>query len=208
MVGVLVSIGVMVAPPTGAGLIPAGTKTATDCYGEFDVQGAAGTNVVTCIDGDPTCDMDGLCQGICMFDVAVCLNQTNIPGCTPAPLKRAVVVVGAPLSITTTTDASPVCGPFSPVTVRLKGKKRPRPGKLRLRMTVVTTATPSRERNKLTLICTPRTDACPTTTTTIASTSTSSTTTTLPPPDANALFTNSRLAAFNSAFPATLTLQH
>ena len=73
------------ARPASAGLIPGGGKAASDCYAEFDVQGVSGSNKVTCTDGEPGCDSDSACQGTCTFRVAVCLNQTNVPGCNPKP---------------------------------------------------------------------------------------------------------------------------
>src|SRR5262249_33942662 len=84
------------ARPASAGLIPGGGKAASDCYAEFDVQGASGSNKVTCTDGEPGCDTDSACQGTCTFRVAVCLNQTNVSGCTPKPLKKPAKA-GAPL---------------------------------------------------------------------------------------------------------------
>src|SRR5262249_56013648 len=73
-----------------------GGKAGADCEGGFDVQGASGSNKVTCTDGEPGCDTDSACQGTCTFRVAVCLNQTNVSGCTPKPLKKPAKA-GAPL---------------------------------------------------------------------------------------------------------------
>src|SRR5207253_4130154 len=54
----LVSCLALTARGTGAALIAGGSNPRSDCYVEFDVQGAAGSNPVECTDGDP-CDTDG-----------------------------------------------------------------------------------------------------------------------------------------------------
>src|SRR6516225_8453642 len=108
------------ARPASAGLIPGGGKAASDCYAEFDVQGASGSNKVICTDGEPGCDTDSACQGTCTFRVAVCLNQTNVAGCTPKPFKKPAKV-GAGLVPPSVLDGSPVCGAFMNVPVTLKG---------------------------------------------------------------------------------------
>ena len=173
------------------GLIPGGGKAASDCYAEFDVHGASGSKKVTCTDGDPACDTDGQCQGTCTFSVAVCLNQTNVQGCTPKPLKRPAHVSGG-LTAPTAQGAAAVCGPSGTIAVKLKGgKKANKRGRKKIKLTAIVTGKPSRETDQLTLICEPRQGACPppvtTTTTTIVTattapnattTTTSSTTTT------------------------------
>lgn len=191
VVAVAVLVGAS-ARPGFSDLIPGGGKSAADCYAELDVQGAGASTKVVCTDGDPACDTDGQCQGVCTFAVGLCLNQTNVDGCVPKALKKPVKVSGAPLSVLTATDASPICGPSSDVAVALKGRKKKR-GKKRITVTVVVTGKPGRDRDRITLTCERREGECPTTTTT---------TTTLPPPDATALLTGSRLAAFSTVDPA------
>ncbi|HEV7731856.1 MAG TPA: DUF4394 domain-containing protein [Candidatus Binatia bacterium] len=181
-------------------LVPGGGKAASDCYLEFDVFGASGSPKVTCIDGDPACDTDGQCQGVCTFAVGICVNQTNVAGCTPAVPKKALKVKGATLVTVTTTDAAPLCGALRDVPVALGGKKRTKRGKKRITATAVVDGKPARETDRLVLLCTPREGACPTTTTTVPTTTT--TTTTLPPsPDAQLLLTGARLAAVSTVIP-------
>ncbi len=190
-----------IASTGGAVLVPGGGSATSDCYVEFDVRGALGTNKVTCTDGDPACDADGQCQGTCTFEVGVCLNQTNVAGCTPTPLKKALAVKGAPLSVVVAADASPVCGPSSSVPVALKGKKRNKRGRKKIKATAIVTGKPARDADRLVLLCVPRAGDCPTTTSTVSAPTTTSTT--LPPaPDANALLTGAQLAAFSTLDPA------
>src|SRR5262245_23690807 len=103
-----VAVVLTLAAPGQGGLVPGGGRPASDCYGEFNVEGATGTSKIVCTDGDPACDTDGQCQGACTFRVALCLNQANVPACTPKPLAKPAKVRGASLSVAVPTDASPV----------------------------------------------------------------------------------------------------
>src|SRR5438105_926995 len=93
-------IALLLATPVAAGLIPGGADVRSDCYVEFDVQGASGSSTVTCMDGDPACDSDGQCTGTCTFRVALCPNQTDpsLPKCTPSSLTAQPIVNGATLN--------------------------------------------------------------------------------------------------------------
>ena len=73
--------------------IPGGGSAPSDCHTEWSVDNAANaprfdkhgdvSNVQTCTDGDPRCDFDGGVPGSCTFAIAVCVNNTNLPACTP-----------------------------------------------------------------------------------------------------------------------------
>lgn len=68
----------------GALIIGGGGKASTDCLTVFQVaDGVAlkGTKI-NCIDGDPTCDADGVVNGICQIPVAVCANSAALNQCT------------------------------------------------------------------------------------------------------------------------------
>src|SRR5262245_29799778 len=149
-----------------AGLFAGGGKRASDCYAEFNVKGtAAGTNKLTCVDGDPACDSDGLCQGTCTFSLSVCVNQSNVVGCSPKPFKKPLRVTGGVSGLSVVGSAAPACGPESPVELTLKGKKN-KARKKKIKLTAIVTGKPSKEVDQLTLTCKPRVGACPTTTTT------------------------------------------
>jgi len=168
---------VLVATPGHAGLIPGGPTTRGDCYIEFDVDGVSGTsNRITCQDCDPSCDMDGAAtpNGACTFKIKLCVNQTNVSGCTPAPFKRGPRVKKNLVPIPSTTGTEAKCGDTGNVVVKLKkgGKKK---GQLRLQGVAAVNGSPKSDKDLLILTCTPRTTGtCPTITTT---TTTSSTTT-------------------------------
>src|SRR5689334_158836 len=122
-------LGVFVAGVGSAGLIPGPGRSG--CYAEFDVAGATDTNTknhnhVTCMDGDPTCDTDGQCQGSCKFFIQLCVNQTNVTGCTPSAFKRPANVKGKLLPVPVTTGVEAACGDAMPIEVPLKnrGKKQ------------------------------------------------------------------------------------
>lgn len=173
-------LGMLVAGVSHAGLIPGPGKTG--CYAEFDVAGATDTkNHQMCTDGDPTCDTDGQCQGTCTFFIQLCVNQTNVTGCTPSAFKKPVRVKGHLLPVPVTTGTEAACGDAMPITVPLKtrGKKKIA-GTRKLEVRANTSGSPPREKAFLFLKCLPRTDACPapgstTTTTTAVSTTTTTT---------------------------------
>ncbi len=70
-------------------LVRGGGNAATDCVAVFE---AAGANKppppkepkhVDCVDGDVSCDGDGLRNARCVFSLQVCLNSTRVTGCSP-----------------------------------------------------------------------------------------------------------------------------
>src|SRR5262245_12948553 len=103
-----VVVGLGLARQGATGLIPGGGKPASDGYAEFDVEGASGGNKVTCTDGDPGCDTDGQCQGTCTFSMRVCINQTNVAGCSAKPFKK--LGVPAFLPAPSLAGTGPTCG--------------------------------------------------------------------------------------------------
>ena len=47
---------------------------------------------VTCFDGDPSCDHDGIVNGVCEFQVAACANSTFNPDrCTPTGVASVTI---------------------------------------------------------------------------------------------------------------------
>ena len=85
---VLVTIALSAAT-AGAVIVPGGGSKTSDCMSVFDAPGANSpappkvAKNVDCTDGDPTCDADGLANAKCSFPVQVCLDSTQVPGCTP-----------------------------------------------------------------------------------------------------------------------------
>jgi hypothetical protein len=72
-------------------LVPGGGGTGTDCVAEWTVTSRPITpppvTTVDCVDGDPSCDLDGVANDICHFRVGICLTGTDplLPDCSAAP---------------------------------------------------------------------------------------------------------------------------
>src|SRR4029077_6763655 len=170
----------IVATPSlaSATLLPGAGSPRTECYVQLDLDSLARPETrqrAFCVDGDPSCDHDGLCNGSCTFRAPLCVNDLGIPQCTPPPiLKRLTVrqdLLPLPDSLSTSN-----CGEFADVTVPVRGPViRPRPGKVVFH---VTAAAARADRDRYVLVCGPRFDDCPPqpTTTTAPATTTTSTT--------------------------------
>lgn len=67
----------------GATVVGGGGSSKNDCLSTFDA--AVNTPLtkpryIRCADGDPACDLDGVANGQCNFQVSVCANSTFNPG--------------------------------------------------------------------------------------------------------------------------------
>jgi len=83
--------------------LPGGGPPETDCHAEFattrmklnyppfNPQSPSAQEEVRCFDGDPGCDLDGETNGVCVFDIDVCLrnDDPDLPECTPADVAGA-----------------------------------------------------------------------------------------------------------------------
>lgn len=72
-------------PPASALEIGGGGSRRRDCLVTFDAAAnlpASNPKHVRCVDGDAACDSDGIINGLCSFEVAVCANSTFEPECT------------------------------------------------------------------------------------------------------------------------------
>jgi hypothetical protein len=89
-------------------------------------------STLTCTDGDPTCDADGLPNGTCIINLNVCTGEAT-PGCTPTPL-TAPLTFNAPISkkniLGSVFHAPPVspagCGLAGTMSLALKVPKNPK----------------------------------------------------------------------------------
>ena len=166
-----------------AARVAGGGTPSSDCYAVLDTAGGStrpGDIRITCTDGDPSCDGDGVCgNGACDFSVRVCVNVEGMPGCiAPAALDRLKVktgILGLPTSL-----VGPQCGDYTtdPVAVRTR-RGGTTPGQIVLRVTAraLGGSGPRRDKDRYVLICAPRVGECPGSTTTTAPTTTLSTTT-------------------------------
>lgn len=135
-----------------------GGPPATDCFVEFDGTVTANTS---CTDGNPSCDMDGVVNGVCVFPIAACLNVAGDARCTPASLSATPVVRPANSAVAQALGqalaaldpAQPACtsrGIAVPLAAKLTGVKQ---GVARLAITAQAGA--KRDRDKLRLTCLP-----------------------------------------------------
>jgi Dictyostelium (slime mold) repeat len=114
-------------------VIPGGENKKSDCYVFADVAGMhpiENPKTLVCSDGDPTCDMDGKCNNVCVLQVRLCINSATLPPCTPPSQLTTLKFKSHPASFALNTPAQltgPQCSAFNdinlPVKVSKKGKK-------------------------------------------------------------------------------------
>jgi hypothetical protein len=124
---------VAAASTVGVILIPGGGNAKSDCYVVAAVEGThalKNAKTLECADGDPTCDMDGLCNNVCALTMSLCINSPRISGCTPPSQLQSLQFKSHPVTFTLNTPgqlAGPTCGSPReinlPVKVNKKGKK-------------------------------------------------------------------------------------
>jgi hypothetical protein len=135
-----------------------GGPAATDCFVAF---GHIAGTVVSCTDGDPSCDTDGKADGACTLELEACVNVPGLPSCTPGSLSAppsvkpakdpAAQQLGAALGSLPLSGLG--CTPPGlriPLKVSLAGIK---PGKSRL--TVAASSGGKTDRDRLRLTCLP-----------------------------------------------------
>jgi hypothetical protein len=141
-----------------ADCVGGGKVAATDCLVEF---AGIPTSDEGCTDGNPSCDMDGVVNGVCTFPVSVCINVAGDPRCTvhglsgPPVVRPARSAVGQELSraLAALDPAQPGCttpGLGVPLTATLKGVSQ-----AVARLSIIANAGSKRDRNKLRLTCRP-----------------------------------------------------
>jgi hypothetical protein len=172
---------VMGTSPSSATIVPGGGTPANDCDVVLNVTGGArsGTTTVTCVDGDPACDQDGVCgNDACTFAAQVCVNQPGVPGCAPAA-SLDVVTLRSDLFPIPSSLVGAQCGTVDAQAVHVRVHRgRKKPGKVVVKALgkAPRGTHPRVDHDKYVLVCAPRADTCPSTTTT---TTTMVTTTTL-----------------------------
>ena len=164
-------------PPSCA--IPGGSNPALDCqaefaanlqlnYPSFDPARPKPGKEVRCFDGDAGCDLDDAANHACVFDVDVCLRNSDpaLPGCMPADVTGVSVSgTGRDPELAALQSAlaglvpatSNVCTTGRTLTVPLKGPDalgRFKPGKKKVTLKAVTAA--GTDADALKLRCIPR----------------------------------------------------
>src|SRR5262249_47815992 len=112
--GQATSAPVRIAGPP-ATLIPGSGPEKSDCYVVLAVEGTRALRtkrILECPDGDPSCDLDGLCNDQCRFGLRVCINQPGLAGCTPPRALDRLRLRYSPPTVTLRAPAvlqGPVC---------------------------------------------------------------------------------------------------
>src|SRR5512143_2723 len=71
-----------------AAVVGGGGSKTSDCVAVFDAAANSPAPPKTpknidCVDGDVSCDADGLRNGSCQFDLSICINSTSLAECVP-----------------------------------------------------------------------------------------------------------------------------
>lgn len=83
------------AMPAAAIVIGGGGSSRTDCLLALDASfnhPPSNPKGFRCADGDPSCDADGVVNGVCQFQIGVCANSTYRPDRCTSPGVDAIVV--------------------------------------------------------------------------------------------------------------------
>ncbi len=90
----VVAIIAATARPAAAITVGGGGGARTDCLAVFQAPAntpASHPRSIVCADGDPTCDADGVVNGVCAIAIAVCANSTFSPMCTLAGVQSITI---------------------------------------------------------------------------------------------------------------------
>lgn len=80
------------------GRFPGGGTARTDCMLVEDVEGVpADSRAARCTDGDPACDGDGVVNGLCRFQLRLCIDQPGAAVCGPDTVTGAEVLSASPV---------------------------------------------------------------------------------------------------------------
>jgi hypothetical protein len=141
-------------PPSCMG---GGGPPTSDCFLAY---GGASAPTITCMDGDPACDLDGTIDGTCTFGLTACTNET-VGACTATPLDAPPTAIakgtGAEAFIAALAQlstATPAC--TEPGLVKLTIANSPsklKPAKVTLKVTAV--AGGKKDKDKLRFVCNP-----------------------------------------------------
>jgi hypothetical protein len=175
----LMCLATLAGPIAAHAQVPGGGPAKSDCYVEWSgVTPNKGKNL-DCQDGDPSCDVDGVRNNLCVLGIGVCLAQTNVPECTPQPVQKVTVKVnpktvkisGAKIPVPVPVappvpTTGPVCGDQSifrlPLKLKNNGKLKPSQ-QVTLTATAVVSAKPKKDKDVLKVRCVPNTGGgeCP-----------------------------------------------
>jgi hypothetical protein len=132
-----------------------GGRGAASCYVTFEGISSSSNRV----DQAPV-------NGVCTFDISVCVFQTDVPGCTPKSVVKMRGNGTRLLDVTGLTNATaPTCGPSKSVSIILRGRRKS--ARKTIQLTASASSGPHKtDKNKLMLVCkqgapTPVGKSCP-----------------------------------------------
>jgi hypothetical protein len=143
--------------PVSGGVQRRRRPASTDC---FLAWGNAPGKVITCTDGDPSCDVDGAIDGVCTFGLSACTNVA-VGACVATPLDAPPTLLakgsGAE-ALTTAIGALPMategCTDAGLVKVAIaNSQSKLKPAKVTLRATAV--AGGKKDTDTFKLVCNP-----------------------------------------------------
>jgi hypothetical protein len=174
---VLLGLGATRAP---ADILLGNGKADSNCYAGLEVGDTTGATItegtksteLSCVDGT-ACDLDGACNGECLFEITPCINVAGVEGCTaPGTLDslkakgNVTGVKGASGKIVIDTSQlleGSVCGAFLvQVEVPLKGKNLDKSGKAKVKLDAKAPkgTKPRKDKDKFDLVCEPAPEGC------------------------------------------------
>jgi len=164
-----------------------GGSKSRDCLVTFNAavnSPAAKPKHVRCADGDPACDADATVNGLCTFDVSVCVNSTFSPDCDLNGVQSITidnaqdngdpkfdpdfqaVQTAVDNDIQPPTNAADLCTAATQITVPIKGpigNNRCRPRRKKLKLTALSQVIGGRvfkDRDKIKFTCEPAPAGC------------------------------------------------
>ena len=164
-------VGLLLATPSGAGMVPGGGSATSDCYAELDVAGLGADSVkrnkkVTCVDGDP-CDSGPCGDGICDFKVRLCWNQDDpqLADCVPPPRLESLQLRGQLRGVLIMPDdlgGAACSGDYVDFPVATRGIRRAGRMNVRVSARAPEGTTPATDADWIRLVCMPRSfESCP-----------------------------------------------
>jgi hypothetical protein len=157
LAAVVLAIGRMaVAQTCPPDCVGGGRNPSADCLVEF---GGLQATDETCFDGNPSCDSDGMVDGVCTLGLSVCLNvagdaacvpggMTKLPSVRPARSATARLLSTAIATLDPSQAGCTAPGLAVPLTTSLKGVKQ-----TVARVTITGGSGKDRDRNPLRLTC-------------------------------------------------------
>ena len=94
LLGGCIALSLALAAPASALVIGGGGSASSDCLLALSVDAnfpVATPKQVRCVDGDTSCDDDGVVNGVCDLRIALCANSTFNPSCTLSGLNSVTV---------------------------------------------------------------------------------------------------------------------